>query len=276
MVYKNKISVFYLIRKGINIKNVVKFITSYQDNQPKIDHELVVIYKGFGGEDCNEIKEILSAVANRSIFLSDDGYDITAYVSAAAGSKSDICLFLNSHSSIMQREWLDLLSEPVKSSSVGIVGCTGSWESRIQNYKYDPTVKLFKRIAKTIRAVFLNRLAPVYPNPHIRTNAFIVKRMLFLNLKIPVLRSKVDAYNVESGLHSISRQMGKLGLATLVANSSGDVFEHHSWPKSKTYRSGDQEKLIVSDNQTENYKLADCSERSRLSRIAWKDDWSFY
>ena len=93
---------------------------------------------------------------------------------------------------------------------------------------------------------------PEFPNPHIRSNAFMVSKKTFEELPEPAA-TKHDCCRFESGPNGFSRHVLKKGLDLCVVDKFGTVHSMDEWPKTKTFRSGLQENLLVSDNQTQEY-----------------------
>jgi hypothetical protein len=108
-----------------------------------------------------------------------------------------------------------------------------------------------------------------FPNPHLRTNAFMVQRTLFASLRVGRLRRKMDAYVLESGRHSFTRQVQRRGLRALVVDRRGTCWEPDHWHRSRTLWQGDQEELLVADNQTRLYSNGGLQRRRLLSAFAW-------
>jgi hypothetical protein len=110
---------------------------------------------------------------------------------------------------------------------------------------------------------------PGFPAPHLRTNAFIVERATFMRLRSGRLRRKVDAYALESGRGSMTRQIEALGLRTLVVDRDGACHGVEDWPRSHTFWQAGQERLMVADNQTRIYTNGGPQRRALLSALAW-------
>jgi len=137
--------------------------------------------------------------------------------------------------------------------------------------KHDPPFDIFW---KTLTAhdgcfSFLND-APVFPNPHIRSNAFMVRREhLSPFLARSGIMSKNDSYLFESGKKGLTNQIRRQGLRAVILNSSGDMFDIADWPKSQTFRLGKQEGLLIHDNQTRKFDELSPEERDVLSYMTW-------
>jgi hypothetical protein len=108
-----------------------------------------------------------------------------------------------------------------------------------------------------------------FPSHHVRTNAFMIDRTTLSRLRIGRVDRKMDAYLLESGHHSLTRQVQRLGLRTLVVARDGVFYEHEDWPRSRTLWQGDQEGLMIADNQTSTYANGGIERRRLLSAFAW-------
>lgn len=173
----------------------------------------------------------------------ESGTDISAYIEAATNFHYDCCLFLNAYSEILCHEWLAKLFV----FGAGLVGATGSYE----------TMDL-----------------PGWPkgkNPHIRSNAFLIKRDLLLSIAATANygRDKKECYDFESGPNSLTKRVIGKGLSVLVAGRDGRLYRESDWMESQTFRFCEQGNLIVADNHTRAYQEADATERGRLTRLAW-------
>jgi hypothetical protein len=108
-----------------------------------------------------------------------------------------------------------------------------------------------------------------FPAHHLRTNAFMAERATFTGLRMGRIERKMDAYLLESGRRSLTRQVQGLGLRALVVDRDGAVYDCEDWPSSRTLWQGDQEGLLVADNQTRLYANGGIDRRRLLSAFAW-------
>jgi hypothetical protein len=108
-----------------------------------------------------------------------------------------------------------------------------------------------------------------FPAPHLRTNAFMARRTVLGSLRFEGVHSKMHAYRLESGRKGFTHQIEALGLRPLVVDRDGVVHEHRDWPRSRTFWQGEQEGLLVADNQTRIYANGDLDRRRLLSGLAW-------
>jgi hypothetical protein len=108
-----------------------------------------------------------------------------------------------------------------------------------------------------------------FPAPHLRTNGFMVERQLLRSLRMDRIARKMGAYSLESGRNSITRQIQRRGLRALVVARDGELYEPERWPESHTFWQGDQEGLLIADNQTRFYANGPLERRRLLSAFAW-------
>ena len=132
-----------------------------------------------------------------------------------------------------------------------------------------------RRVARRLRAAWhlaaAKRHFPPFPNPHLRTNAFLLERELLLSLRPGPLRTKRDCHLFESGKHSLTRQITARGLAAVVVGRDGRAYLPPEWPASETFRQGEQRNLLIADNRTRQYSEGDEELRRELAAIAWSD-----
>lgn len=113
-----------------------------------------------------------------------------------------------------------------------------------------------------------------YPNPHIRTTAFMIERDRFLALKVPSFRTKSNVYKFESGWQSLTQQILKQDLRAIVVGRDGRVYEAGDWKSSSTYWIDQQANLMVADNRTRDYSEGSPQIRAQLQACAWEDPTS--
>jgi hypothetical protein len=114
-----------------------------------------------------------------------------------------------------------------------------------------------------------------FPNPHIRTNAFMMERERFLSLNFWCFKSKNDAYKFESGRRSMTRQILQQRLTPIVVDRNGEVYCITEWKSSSTFWIGEQSNLIIADNRTADYADADRWRRQSLENLAWVRPWDW-
>jgi len=116
-----------------------------------------------------------------------------------------------------------------------------------------------------------------YPNPHVRTNAFMIERDLFLSLYAPSFDKKLDAYRFESGRRSMTKRIMAQGLKPVLLDRNGHSYEISEWKASSIYWVGQQANLIAADNRTRQYASGSLERRARLQDHAWvhPGSWTF-
>lgn len=268
------LSLVYLARLASGIASFQTFAESYRRHPAGIDHGLLVVYKGFTGSR-EEHRSLLEGLPHQEIDVPDRGFDIGSYLEAGRQVDARYVCFLNSFSEILAPDWLATLFEHAVRPGVGVVGASGSWESFSTTYEIDSRRSDSGPVGWTRnawRAWKLNRYRADYlpaPNPHLRSNAFLIERARWLSLTAGRLRSKHELWRFESGRTSMSRQLWAQGLDVLVVGRDGIAYGKDRWPESCTFRSCDQRNLLVADNRTRDYMGADDAQKRRLEELAW-------
>jgi glycosyltransferase involved in cell wall biosynthesis len=108
-----------------------------------------------------------------------------------------------------------------------------------------------------------------FPNPHLRSNGFIIKRDLLLDLKFRIGNGKWDCILFESGRSGLSARLAERGLKSILVGADGRMFEVDRWPESGTFRLGDQSNVMISDNRVREFDAHNESERERLAICSW-------
>jgi hypothetical protein len=108
-----------------------------------------------------------------------------------------------------------------------------------------------------------------FPNPHLRTNAFALERKLLLSLDWPTNLTRLESVRLEGGTRSLTRQVRERGLEAVVVGRDGVAHPPEQWRQSRTFRSGEQENLLVGDNRTRHYQDGGRLTRYGLAWLAW-------
>ncbi len=300
------VAVVHLVRAGNGPEPFRAFLESYRRHDAGLEHELVLLFKGFSSEaDAASYVELAGPRAPRALLVPDRGFDLGAYRAAAERLEHDRLCFLNSFSEVLAAGWLASLDRALAPAQVGLVGATGSWGS-IRSYARfslglgGPYARamLDRRRATALLAAVNERRAEAqgasapkripgityaralaeqawgftpFPSPHVRTNGFMIDAELMRRLRVGRLRGKGDAYRLESGRHSITSQVQALGLEALLVARDGRSFAPAQWRQSATFWQDDQQALLVADNQTRAYEMADEESRRMLRAYAWGD-----
>jgi hypothetical protein len=286
-----EICVVYLARAQNGIEPFRNFLESYRQNQGGIEHDFMVVFKGF---ECSSDKDayfaLLAPFQYVSFDVPDIGFDLTAYFATAehyAGQCRYFC-FLNSFSVILCHDWLSKLYKHISRPEVGLVGATGSWQSlnpwgqilqrrrMLLNSNSNPEGRkpsLWEKVSYKIVAIWRLFYIPLFfspfPNYHLRTNAFMVSRALMMKIVLPTIKSKLAAYKFESGKNGLTRQVINMSKEVLVVGEDGVGYKMKDWNKSNIYWQADQQNLLVADNQTRSYQNGAMEQRRYLSVMAW-------
>jgi len=269
------ICVVHLVRKKNGTEPFRIFLESYLNHQAGIEHTLLIIYKGFSGKsDVAAYENLFEGVPHTCLFLTDIGFDLRPYFIAARKSESKYLCYLNSFSVILDDKWLLKLYTHIKKPGVGLVGATGSWGSigpgPVTTQKTLPT---WKKILRPLGWRLVARYFKIYfshfPNPHIRTNGFMISNDNMRNILHGFIFAKMHVFRLESGKNSITNQIKKMGLNVIVVGKDGLGFEENEWHASNTFWTSTQSNLLIADNQTKRFEAADSETRSFLERFTW-------
>lgn len=268
------IGLIYLAWAPLGLEPLRGFLDSYHAHDPGIDHDLVVVLNGLGlppapqaarALTVQQMEAELASTRHRLIVLEEPMLDLAAYGASAQLVQHEHLCFLNSYSEILCERWLAKLARWQQAPGVGLVGATGSWESKSKLAAGNLSHWAFQLgMLPASRYHY-----PAFPNPHIRTTAFMAERRLLVGLGLERAYDKPSAYLLESGRHSITRQIQALGMQALVVGCDGKGYEVSRWPSSHTFRSGRQQNLLVADNRTRQWEQASRMLTWRLSRYAW-------
>ncbi len=277
------LGVVHLVWAPLGPGPVRSFLRSYHAHPPGIAHELVIVLNGAPADDGPNraggrgtaaltregLAAELAGTEHRLITLERPVLDLAAYGLAARALNHQRLCFLNSYSVILADGWLAILTQALDDPGTGLVGTTASWESQSRwirgRARYWPYQLARLRAAR--------RDYPRFPNPHIRTAAFMIERTILLAMNLDAARDKRDTYLLESGRRSITRQVLERALRAVVVGRDGRVYGVKDWAVSRTYRSGEQDNLLVADRRTADWQSASPRLRRRLSRDAWSEHY---
>lgn len=285
-----ELCVVHLVRASNGIEPFRRFLESYRENSGGIEYDLLIVFKGFGQpQETAKYQELLIPFRHATLEVSDEGFDITVYFAVLRRHSEQyryLC-FLNSNSVILDCDWLRKLHENISKPGVGLVGATGSWHSHrgsVPLWNLPLTIAkehcrvhqesgVFERGISAImeawrQSTFLMAFY-LFPNYHLRTNAFMISSELMKTLKCPPMKTKVDTYRFESGKKGLTSQIIKMGKRVIVVGKDGVGYEKECWNESMTFWQYEQENLLVADNQTRDYQEGSQERRNYLSFVAW-------
>lgn len=263
----SEICLVHLVWKPLGPQPLRDFVASYRRNSAGVEHRLVIAFNGFDNEtDLREYRDVLAGVEHEWFVVSPPTQDLPVYFKAAESFGDRYFCFLNSYSVILDQGWLAKMHMHVTKSGTGLVGASGSYESYYTNLElgrgpYSTSRFFLRRLAHDLPLLYKDyrtyaNFLP-FPNPHVRTNGFMLAREIMLGLRVRRLRTKMDCFKLESGRDSITRQIMRRGLKPLVVGRDGRAYEKEEWFESATFRRGGQRNLLVADNQTRQYREAD-------------------
>ena len=250
-----EVCVVHLVWAPLGTGALERFLASYAAQPAGLAHRLVVILKGFeASEDAAAHVELLAGLEHETLLYTRPTFDLPAYAAAAETFEARRYCFLNSESVLLAPGWLAALSDALAQPGVGVVGATGSYETPDSIFPWR------------------RKRWPRFPNPHLRTNAFMLSRELMLSGSWPEIPTKAQAWELESGFRGVTRHAWGQGLETRVVGRDGTAYRPHEWPGSATFRSGGQANLLVADNRTREWDDAAPAQQAELSRRAWGPD----
>jgi len=296
----------HLVWAPLGPEPLARFLSSYRHHDAGAPHRLLVVFNGFGTQDdLDPWRRLLAGVEHDELRLARPVLDLAAYREVAERVEAERYCFLNSYSEVLVDGWFAMLDAALKAPDVGLVGATGSWASTrsitihflrlpgpYRGVLPEPRVAMEgfmaleadisgRQPARSFPARMRARLAGLHQVPqqtlpfesfpayHVRTNAFMIGRDKLAELRLRPVRTKRDAYLLENGRRSITRQLQRKGLRTVVVDREGASYDPDRWHQSRTFWQGDQEGLLVADNQTRCYADADAARRRLLSGFAW-------
>jgi hypothetical protein len=271
----SEICVVHLVRKKNGIEPFHNFLASYLRNAAGVEHELLILYKGFYREaDIVPYEELFGVVPHAFLRIADFGFDLRSYFIAAEKCNSKYYCFLNSFSVILDKDWLLKLYKNISRQGVGIVGATGSWGSILPGKTSSKkNISLWQKLMRPLVLIVLNPYLSMYfnhfPNYHIRTNNFMISRDVLLKIHRGLILTKLHTYRLESGKCSITKQVEQMGLKPIVVGKDGEGYEKHEWDISNTFRRGEQKNLLISDNQSRKYDAEDLSWKQKWESFTW-------
>ncbi|HWF75044.1 MAG TPA: hypothetical protein VG186_16970, partial [Solirubrobacteraceae bacterium] len=298
------VSLVHLIRAGDAVEQFAAFVATLRRCPPGGRWELVLALKGFASEAETATYVALAGDFDpEAVLLPDEGFDLGTYLAVAARLRRDRYCFVNSYAEPLVADWLAKLDAALSAPSVGLVGATGSWNShhslmlhtlglptpyrgalpapRIARAQVaaltPPSAPADRSVRGRLKAQLLTVAAypvnvasyPPFPNPHIRTNGFMISHATLSRLRLPVIGTKSGAYRFESGRRNLTRQVLGLGLGALVVDRDGAAYAPERWAESHTLWQGDQERAMMADNQTRSYADGSGDRRRLLSGLAW-------
>lgn|GEM_PF-280275 len=289
------IALVHLIWQPLGPAPFEAFLSSLERFEAGADYRLVLAFNGFSEpSELDDYRSLVRGNDVEEIVLQKPQLDISAYRLAAQMLDDEQLCFMNSHSTVVAESWLGLLSSALELPSVKLAGGSGSWGSHrsfmLNRLGLPNAYRHQLGSRQTVSSAFssasspgseptlFGRLASVpgelvgfngFPAPHVRTNAFLVDRDFFLSLEFGELDTKRATHRLESGENSFSTQILRTGSTVAVVGRNGPVLDWRRWPEANVFWQGDQQDLLISDNQTRAYDRANLTQRASMSAFAW-------
>jgi hypothetical protein len=239
-----------------------RFREHYERFAAGSEHRLVIAVSGHS--DRYELEPLLAEFAGLAHEVEEfpgPSIDLGTYRQLVdRRADSDRFVFMNSYCRPLEADWLATFDANLLDDRVGVVGPGGSLESFVTSAPWP--LRLWNR-----------RRFTRFPNPHIRTSCFALRRDALELIDWPQIDSKKQAWMFETGRRSITRQLQDHGLEPIVVGRGAGRFTVDEWAASRTFRSGDQENLLIADLRTDDYAEAGSAGRARLGRFAWGERW---
>jgi hypothetical protein len=300
--------VIHLVWAPLGVETLERFLASYKRHPAGLEHRLIVLCNGFDGPDDQRLAEAeraLAGIEHERLLTPRPVLDLEAYRFAAGQLDARSVCFVNSFSEIVTDDWLLQLTSPMSDRSIGAVAATGSWGSHASHMRYslglggpygrvfpgrESTERVFAELAEGAQtqpsherpgaiAAALYVAATTarqtigfaqFPAPHLRTNGLLIERERWLALcPETALRDKLATHRLEAGRRSITAKLRAGGLDVAIVGRDGRAYRGEQWPASFTFWQGEQQNLLIADNQTRAYQEGDALRRRVLSAYAW-------
>lgn len=283
-----EIDIVYLSRgEDYGTDGYMNFLNSYREHPTKIEHNLVILAKGWGNnpQGYKDLVEIAKNNNYRIIDLPDDGFGTAAFFRATKILQSKYILFLTASSEILSNNYLENLYHYIQKEDVGLVGAMGAWNrpetvicKELQKYSgsifyWLRKMKILHRFKNSEELLWhLNVKETTFPNYSIRTTGYMIEREIFLEyidtVDFPKLR--VDGFCIEHGKNSLTKFiLNKKRMKALVVGVDGKAYEPQDWDKSNTFLCPESRNLLIADRHCHSYKLADNKMKRLLEQQAW-------
>ena len=263
------IAITYIARGAHGLSTVERFLDAYRRHPAGVPHDLVLLVKGWASQERGQVIRIAESCGATILDVADTGYDWGAYFRAARTLRHEHLCLLNSYARPQVDGWLKFLADALMQPGVVMAGASGSCETP----RYNPIAP--KRLTGRIRYAvsrfrirhFLRQFSN-FPNPHLRSNAVLIGRSLFVRFADlnGEPKSKLDALVLESGTRGLSRFAAATG-QIVIAGADGTLYHPALFHESRTFRSGRQDNLLVADNRSDQFENE--SDRTMLHSLAW-------
>ena len=263
----DKILVSYLFTKFDSNDAILKFLKNYSRYKSGVKHKLLICFKLLDKQKIISLRSLLKNF-NYIEFIdpsSLNDYDFGSYKRIAQKYPKYKIFFICGHSYPVVNNWLKKILKYYKKNS--LVGSNGSYESILSSLKIKKFYKFYKYIFNYVNYFFKFNS---FPNPHIRTNAFLIKGKDFLIFtRNRIFNTKEDAWVAESGKNSLTNFFKNKNFNIFIINSDGAKFDISSFHKSETYCYKRSSKSLISDKHLRKYSLLKTKEKLIFQQKVW-------
>ena len=260
------------------------FFKRYSELDAACSHDLVVVFSGWTDASTEEFaKSIALKYTDRILSLPENGLDLGMYMSLSMRLPHQFMCCMSTNSRPRCEAWLMKMKAVMHNNAkIALVGPTGSFGTiagfQIPRIKLSNAKEIVKAFLFPVRFIYdvLSYFAnlfyfPGFPNPHIRTSTFLVKRSVFAKFasdaEFP--QCKYDTFKLESGRKGLTRYILGNGYGVRVVGSDGVAYDMGEWGGSNTFRCPEPFNLLVDDRQTLAYENATEYDKRVLEIAAW-------
>ena len=305
-----KLAVIYIARYCDGAQKLQAFADGYRRHRAGENHNLYIALKGCRNDDeIDAAKRIFASITCQFVVVPEDGFCKGTISLVARNLDEDFICPISTTGEIRCDDWLAKLFGGIAGQDdIGIVGSSASFQSlrtsvEFRHYLfrrgfYDKSFrargeKYFSFLTtkhaawksyirhplhhqKKLRAIAANDTMikasfPRFPNPHIRTSAYIMRRDDFLRYCDSYPQTKWDVMMLESGHRSLTRRSLDQGQRACVIGVDGKSYGLEEMAASNTFMSGDQTNILVSDQRIGMYDAYPADLKLGYARICWGD-----
>jgi hypothetical protein len=285
MNVKCSVDIVYLLHGSYGtFSNAIDFFSDIdiKSLECHYDVNLICLTKG-----CFDIHDVTRLDSNIKILaIPNIGRDIYSYYYYSCYlSKADFVCYFNTGSKILSAKFLPACLNHLSKNDFDVCAATGSYGAFVSS-KYFISLRpllvsvgeRFLNYLKIIYCKFIEyilRIFAIFLIPHIRTNAYVIRRDIFVNSFDEFFfgtapKSRLFSLLYESSNRGLSGHIIRKGGRLLIVGSNGVVYGVNQWKNSATYCSFCQKNLAVHDNRTKEFELSSSLNKLKLYIGAWK------
>jgi hypothetical protein len=266
------IRLVHLVWAPLGPEPLREFLAALDAHPAGRPHRLSVVLNGFGDGDGADAWLALLARRDAQVHRTRaPQQDLGAYAHVAAEVPEPLVCLMNSYARPRREGWLALLDGALE-RGFAAAGATGSYESHASQLGFGDRWRLGTSARDRLGGVYdwaaYRVRFPRHPNPHLRSNGLLCPRDVLLRAVRRPPADKNAAYVVESGRRGLSARLRRRGELAVVG-LDGVPYPPREWPASRTFRSGEQENLLIADNRTREWDAATADERAGMRRKVW-------